>query len=48
MRQVYNYITQVRLKRGIKIEVLCRNCIYGNDKEIIGTGKEARYMFVVL
>lgn len=48
IRQVYNYITRVRLKRGIKIEVLCRNCIYGEDREIIGTVKEARYLFIVV
>ena len=47
MRQVYKYITRVRLKRNTEICVFCCNFIRDVKGSIIGISSKAEYDFVV-
>lgn len=48
MKQVYNYITKTRLKRGTEILVCCNNYTYNKEGFIEDISSHADYKFVVI
>ena len=48
IRQVYRYISQVRLKRGFTIVVRCRNYKRSEEGSIVDILKSAEYAFEVV
>ena len=47
MKQIYRYITQTRLRRGVIIKVYCRNLQRNTNGQVEGFAKKANYQFEV-